>query len=152
MGNFLLFFNISGGEILVIVLVVYLVFGPKKIPELARMLGKGINELRRATDDIRKEINREANKIKEEVNLDIDDPLDEINKRRKRQETQAEKEKKEAENPEKKGKEEPSKTVYTEPATDASIPREYMKNKKENAIDDSTDSEPAGKKAPENLS
>ncbi len=84
MGNFLLFFNISGGEIVLIVIVVYLVFGPKKIPELARMLGKGINELRRATDDIRQEISREANKLKEDINIDVDDPLEEITKRRKR--------------------------------------------------------------------
>jgi TatA/E family protein of Tat protein translocase len=75
MYSFLLFFNISGGEILVILVVVYLVFGPKKIPELARMLGKGLNELRRATQDIRDEISREANKIKDNVNIDLDDPL-----------------------------------------------------------------------------
>jgi TatA/E family protein of Tat protein translocase len=75
MNSFLLFFNISGGELLIIVIVVYLVFGPKKIPELARMLGKGLNELRRATQDIRDEISREANKIKEDVDIDINDPL-----------------------------------------------------------------------------
>lgn len=55
-----LFLNISGGEILVILVVVYLIFGPKKIPELARMVGKGINELRRATNEIKREINLEA--------------------------------------------------------------------------------------------
>ena len=73
----LLFLNISGGEILVILVVVYLVFGPKKIPELARMLGKGINEMRRATNEIKDEINREINKAKKDINLDIDrgDPL-----------------------------------------------------------------------------
>ncbi len=75
--HMLLFLNISGGEILVILVVIYLVFGPKKIPELARMLGKGINEMRRATNDIRDEINREINKTKKDINLDIDrgDPL-----------------------------------------------------------------------------
>jgi len=75
MNNFLLFFNISGGEILIIVLVVYLIFGPKKIPELARMVGKGVNELRRATQDIRDEITKETNKIKKEVNINVDDPF-----------------------------------------------------------------------------
>ena len=70
----LLFFNISGGEILVIVIVVYLVFGPKKIPEFARMLGKGINELRRATDDIKREFNREVNNVKKDIN--VDDPFE----------------------------------------------------------------------------
>ena len=79
MNNFLLFFKISGGEILVIVAVVYLVFGPKKIPEFARMIGKGLNELRRATQDIRDEITREANKIKDDVDIDIKDPFQEKN-------------------------------------------------------------------------
>lgn len=73
MGNILLFFNISGGEIFIIVLVVYLVFGPKKIPELARMLGKGINELRRATTEVRDEINREARQVRKSINVDEDD-------------------------------------------------------------------------------
>jgi TatA/E family protein of Tat protein translocase len=75
MNTFLIFFNISGGEILVIIIVIYLVFGPKKIPEFARMIGKGINEMRRATDDIRNEITREANKVKSDIGIDIDDPF-----------------------------------------------------------------------------
>lgn len=77
MNGLLLFLNISGGEILVILVVIYLVFGPKKIPELARMLGKGINEMRRATSEIRNEINREISNVKKDVNVDIDlkDPL-----------------------------------------------------------------------------
>jgi TatA/E family protein of Tat protein translocase len=77
MNGMLLFLNISGGEILLILVVVYLVFGPKKIPELARMLGKGINEMRRATKDIKDEINREISKTTKDINLDIDrgDPL-----------------------------------------------------------------------------
>jgi len=71
----MLFLNMSGGEIFVIVLVAYLVLGPKKIPEVARMIGKGMNELRRATDDIRTEITREVNNIKKEANLDLKDPF-----------------------------------------------------------------------------
>ncbi len=75
MNNFLIFFNISGGEILLIIIVIYLVFGPKKIPEFARMIGKGINEMRRATNDIRNEITKEANKVKSDIGIDIDDPF-----------------------------------------------------------------------------
>ena len=58
-----------------IIIVIYLVFGPKKIPEFARMLGKGINEMRRATNDIRNEIMHEANKVKSDIGIDIDDPF-----------------------------------------------------------------------------
>lgn len=75
MNSFLIFFNISGGEILLIIIVIYLVFGPKKIPEFARMIGKGINEMRRATNDIRNEITKEANKVKSDIGIDIDDPF-----------------------------------------------------------------------------
>lgn len=79
MNGLLLFLNISGGEILVILVVVYLVFGPKKIPELARMLGKGINEMRRATNEIKNEITREISTVKKDMNIDLDidrgDPL-----------------------------------------------------------------------------
>ncbi len=75
MNNLLLFLNMGGGEIFIVVLAIYLLFGPKKIPEFARMLGKGLNELRRATDDIRNEIKREANKIKDDIDVNIKDPF-----------------------------------------------------------------------------
>ena len=76
MNNFLLFFNISGGEIFIIVLAIYLILGPRKIPELARKLGETINEFRRATDDIRKEITRETGNLKKDLNVDLDIDLD----------------------------------------------------------------------------
>jgi len=43
-------FNIGMPELIVIVGVALLVVGPKKLPDLARSLGKGINEFRRATE------------------------------------------------------------------------------------------------------
>ncbi|MDF1546542.1 MAG: twin-arginine translocase TatA/TatE family subunit [Bacteroidales bacterium] len=54
MATHLLF--ISGSEIFIVLLVVLLLFGSKKIPEVAKGLGKGIREFRRATDEIKKEI------------------------------------------------------------------------------------------------
>ena len=48
---------IGGPEILVILVIVLLLFGAKTIPEVARMLGKGMREFRRATDEIKREIN-----------------------------------------------------------------------------------------------
>jgi len=50
----------GGIEIVVIVLIVLLLFGAKKIPELARGLGQGINEFRKASNDIKKEIDNSA--------------------------------------------------------------------------------------------
>jgi sec-independent protein translocase protein TatA len=70
-GN-LLFLDISGGELLLIIIVIFVVFGPAKIPEIARMLGKGFNEIRNASNQIKNEINREVNHVKNEVKVDID--------------------------------------------------------------------------------
>lgn len=51
-----MFGPIGGVEIMVIVLVILLFFGAKRIPELARGIGQGINEFRKASDEIKKEI------------------------------------------------------------------------------------------------
>ena len=44
-------------EILVIFLLVLLLFGPDRLPELARQLGKAVRHLRRASDDLKKQLN-----------------------------------------------------------------------------------------------
>lgn len=49
---------LGGLEWLVIILVVLLLFGAKKIPELARGMGQGINEFRKASAEIRSEIDK----------------------------------------------------------------------------------------------
>jgi sec-independent protein translocase protein TatA len=51
---------ISTAELLVIMLVIVLLFGPRKIPEIARGLGRGISEFKKATADIKKEIYQEG--------------------------------------------------------------------------------------------
>ena len=63
----ILFLDISSGELLIIMLAVFLIFGPKKLPEIARQFGKGMNEIRRATYDIKKEIREEGRRITEET-------------------------------------------------------------------------------------
>jgi len=59
------FFDISGGEIFVILLVVFIIFGPDKIPEIARWIGKSVNEIKRATSEITDEISKETKDIRE---------------------------------------------------------------------------------------
>jgi len=49
-------FGIGTTELLVILFIILLVFGSKKLPELARGLGKGINEFKRATQEIQSEL------------------------------------------------------------------------------------------------
>jgi len=55
--------KMGGSEIIVIVLVVLLLFGAKSIPDLARMLGKGMNEFRRASDEIKREFRENTSDI-----------------------------------------------------------------------------------------
>ena len=57
-----LFFNIGGGELMVIVLVILMFFGSDKIPEIARGLGKGIKTVRNAANDVKREITDSAEK------------------------------------------------------------------------------------------
>jgi sec-independent protein translocase protein TatA len=51
-----MFGNIGMTELLVIFLVVLLLFGPKKIPELARGIGRGLQEFKKAAEDVKKEL------------------------------------------------------------------------------------------------
>ncbi len=58
-----MFGNIGTGEIILILLVVLILFGAKKIPELAQGLGKGIREFKKAMRDVEEEIKQEPDKI-----------------------------------------------------------------------------------------
>ena len=60
----LLLGGIGTSEILLVLGVVILFFGAKRIPELARGLGKGIREFKDATNDVKKEIDKEVNDVK----------------------------------------------------------------------------------------
>lgn len=54
------FLFIGGPEIFIIILIVVMVFGTDKIPDIARGLGKGMRQIKDATNDIKKEINESA--------------------------------------------------------------------------------------------
>lgn len=47
-------------EILLIFIVILIVFGPRRIPEIGQMLGKALGEFRKATDDLKNTIEREV--------------------------------------------------------------------------------------------
>lgn len=51
-------FNLGWGEIVLILVVVLLLFGAKKLPELARGLGQGIKEFKKATKDVQDDLQR----------------------------------------------------------------------------------------------
>jgi sec-independent protein translocase protein TatA len=64
-----IFLFISGPEIMVIMLIVVMVFGADKIPEIARGLGKGIRQVKDATNDIKREIKDSSEKL--DVDTDV---------------------------------------------------------------------------------
>ena len=49
-------FGLGTAELLIILFIALVVLGPKELPKVARTLGRGIRELQRAKDDIKKNI------------------------------------------------------------------------------------------------
>jgi len=58
---------ISGPEIVIVFVFVLLLFGSQKIPEVAKGLGKGLKEFKKATEDIKREINNNSNEVMKDV-------------------------------------------------------------------------------------
>ena len=58
-----MFGNIGATEIILILLVILIFFGARKIPELAQGLGKGLREFRKAARDIQEDVERDSKQI-----------------------------------------------------------------------------------------
>lgn len=71
---------ISTPEVFVVILVAVMIFGADKIPEIARGLGKGMRQLKDATNDIKNEITKSAEKngIDTSIADDIRKEIDEV--------------------------------------------------------------------------
>ncbi len=60
-------FDVGGPELLVILLAVVVLFGPKKLPELANMFGKGVSKIRKAQQEFQSQFNN----IKSEMDSQV---------------------------------------------------------------------------------
>lgn len=88
--------DLSFGEIFVIVLVIIILFGPDKIPGIARDMGQAVRKMRGAVDDIKSEIMKEADNPVQDIKKEIEkvrqsvsvDPLDMHASRRRAEEAE----------------------------------------------------------------
>lgn len=71
-----MFGNIGFPELLIILIIALLIFGPKKLPEVGRNIGRAIKEFRRASDELKEKIEEEIKAedlrhLQEELSKDI---------------------------------------------------------------------------------
>jgi len=62
-------FNIGGSELFFIMFIVLMLFGSKKIPEIARGLGKGLREMKDAASGLERELTKEIKDFKDDTDI-----------------------------------------------------------------------------------
>jgi len=62
-------FGLGAGEILIILVLAFLLFGPKQLPEVGRQVGKAVKGLKETADDLKKSVEPEVNLIQQEVKM-----------------------------------------------------------------------------------
>lgn len=76
-------FGIGMPELIIILVVALIVVGPKKLPDMAKSLGKGLSQFRKAADEIKEEFSEhETYQDLKSLNKSFRDTLDEVNPRK----------------------------------------------------------------------
>jgi sec-independent protein translocase protein TatA len=79
-------FGIGGGELIFIIFIALMLFGSDKIPDIARTLGKGMAQLKNATNDIKSEIQKGVGvdgidtSFKESLDVNLSNPISNASK------------------------------------------------------------------------
>lgn len=83
----ILFLGIGGGELVMVAIVFLMLFGAKNVPDMAKSIGKGLKEFKKATDDIKREfaegtseITKDINDIKNDVESDTREIINKVKK------------------------------------------------------------------------
>ena len=70
-------FGVGSSELIIILLIALLILGPKEIPKVARTLGRGMRELQRAKDELKKNIEFEDEHVAD-TRADIRSKLEDL--------------------------------------------------------------------------
>lgn len=73
-----LFLNLGMSEILLILFVILLLFGSKGLPNIARTLGRGIHEFKRASETVQKDIMHNTGEISHQIKREIEEVKKEL--------------------------------------------------------------------------
>ncbi len=75
---FVLFLNLGGSEVILILIVILLLFGGKGVPNIARALGKGIREFKDAADGVQRDVMKNTGGITQTINEHIQEVKKEV--------------------------------------------------------------------------
>ncbi|MCZ6767926.1 MAG: twin-arginine translocase TatA/TatE family subunit [Acidobacteria bacterium] len=65
--------NLGFPELVIIFIVALVIFGPRKLPELGRSLGKGLSEFKKASNELKRTWEEEVEAVKHEVDVETEE-------------------------------------------------------------------------------